>query len=175
MAKSKRVYRSYDHKPGQFMVYWIYDRSCTSPERHGYVGVTGSPKREIPRAMHRFRVTTFKILLRGSKKKCYDLENKLRPKFNIGWNQQVGGFGSGQGGKGLPKSKLHRQRIAKSTKRRWSDPKSRKVQSIAVKKGLRDIDRTGKKNAMYGRKHSAKTKAKISASQRARLLSLVLS
>lgn len=122
---AKRVYRRYDLDEDECLVYWIYDDTCSSPKRHGFVGQTSSPKREILRARKRFKVTKFKILFRGTREECLAVEAKLRPRPGIGWNPHAGGFMHGEGGADVPKPIPQREKMATASKARYAKRKPR--------------------------------------------------
>jgi hypothetical protein len=124
---AKRPYRRYDQSPDdeEHLVYWVYDRRCTSPERDGYVGCTSSAKRQIPRAMKRFNATLFRILFRGTREEALALESKLRPRPGIGWNTAAGGFAYGNGLADVPKPIKQREKMADTATDRYADRKPR--------------------------------------------------
>jgi hypothetical protein len=125
---AKRPYRRYDQSPDDedgYLVYWVYDRRCTSPERDGYIGCTSSAKRQIPRAMERFNVTQFRILFRGTQDECLAVESKLRPRPGIGWNIAAGGSRYGNGLADVPKPITQRERMADTATSRYADRKPR--------------------------------------------------
>jgi hypothetical protein len=150
----------------RWVVYWLYDETCTNPELHGYIGATGRFWARI--GMHkksgRFASKHFeiKILYRSSNRQaCLAYEKQLRPHPDIGWNIHIGGFQKGGGGKGIPKSPEHRAKQREAALRRYADPAERKRTQRAVKKAFKTIDRSGANNAMFGRKQSEETKRKI--------------
>lgn len=127
---AKRPYRrydisKYDDDDDRFIVYWIYNRGCASPDRDGYVGFTGSPKREIKRALERFNCTQFKILFRGSRDECLAVEMGLRPKPGIGWNVGAGGSPYGGGLAGVAKPISQREKMSETASDRYADRKPR--------------------------------------------------
>jgi hypothetical protein len=87
-------------------LYWIYDDSwtdhgfpCPDVTRDGYVGVTDDPYRRIEKQHkknRRFpRGFSCHVLLVGTREYCHEIERRLRPWYNIGWNVAPGGPGSG--------------------------------------------------------------------------------
>lgn len=93
-----------------YVVYWLFDDTCTDPATDGYVGSTG---RLIERISNQMRnpalpiggAVKFKILFRGNKRACLTVEGRLRPVPGIGWNEGPGV--SGHGRRGKPR-RLHR-------------------------------------------------------------------
>lgn len=148
------------------VVYWLFDEHCVCIWRHGYIGVTV----RWPHRMHRHRCETEsdflpdnfqgKVLFRGHIKECLALETQLRPRAGIGWNRFPGGL-SGHASKGIAKSPEHREKIRQAALRRYADPAEHERTSRAAKLGLKNIDRSGAKNAMFGQHHSEQTKQKI--------------
>jgi len=75
-------------------LYWLYDKRCVDPWRHGYIGVSRYIKIRIAR--HR-RYSAFpknwklKILFQGTVEECRKLEREMRPQEYIGWNRCIGG------------------------------------------------------------------------------------
>lgn len=97
-------------KEGQFCVYWIRAPHHSDPLSEGYVGVSKSPSRRWRH--HNWRKRTKRhdnpilsnaiekytwdglikqVLVIGSEKYCYELEAKIRPSVEMGWNVNVGG------------------------------------------------------------------------------------
>ena len=88
-------------------VYWIRDKSHTDITREGYVGVSKEFEKRIKTHLKRIETKehgNYKLIENFSNKiiidavvisnedNCYDLEFKLRPSNNIGWNINAGGF-----------------------------------------------------------------------------------
>jgi len=109
----------------QFLVYWLFDRTCTDPRIHGYIGATSRLSSRLN--THRYnrhvpRYFKWKILFQGSKEECLAYELKLRPNLNIGWNRKKGGYihtdetylKISKALKGHPKSPEWREKIAQS-------------------------------------------------------------
>lgn len=147
------------------VVYWLYDDRCICYFRHGYIGVTVSWPRRLWR--HRAESSAFlpsdfegKVLFRGHIKECLALEQQLRSTAGIGWNRYPGGR-SGTASKGLPKSPEHKAKIRAAAFERWKDREARVAQSAAVKRGLKNVDRTGANNANFGKQTSEETKQKM--------------
>lgn len=97
-------------KEGQFCVYWIRAPRHSDPLSEGYIGVSKSPKRRW--YYHNWRKRTKRhdnpilsnaiekytwdglikqVLVIGSEKYCYELEAKIRPSVEMGWNVNAGG------------------------------------------------------------------------------------
>lgn len=150
------------------VVYWLYDEQHdVCPWRHGYIGISERWSRRLIRHKsgphYRAKNVTWRILFIGTKAECLMLEQKLRPHLRIGWNQAFGGETTGAGTRGLAKSPEWRAAMSEAAKRRYADPAERKRMSIAVKKGLKGIDRSGPNNSRFGIATSEETKAKIRA------------
>lgn len=134
MAKTtKRIFRKYDHfyttdpDEMEYLVYWIYDRTCKSPNSDGYVGYTNKPARQIKRGLERFNTKQFKILFRGIQEECLAVENKLRPRPNIGWNTATGGFVYGSGMANVPKPIEQRDKMSAAGFARYENKPSFKA------------------------------------------------
>jgi hypothetical protein len=77
------------------VVYWLFDDACRDPATDGYIG---SSQRLLERLVYHLNnpdfpfvpALKFKILFRGSKRECHELEGKLRPVPGIGWNRGTG-------------------------------------------------------------------------------------
>jgi hypothetical protein len=76
------------------VLYWLFDKTCTDPWKHGYIGIS---KRRAQRLWRHKRggqwPKGFKhiILFIGSDDACTTLENIMRPTPRIGWNRAAGG------------------------------------------------------------------------------------
>jgi len=64
-------------------------------------------------------------------------------------------------GRGKPKSPEHREKIRQATIARYRNPAEHEKTSRAVRRALRNIDRSGPNNPMFGCKMSEETKQKI--------------
>jgi hypothetical protein len=159
-----------------WFVYWLYSDHGTNPRLHGYVGVTCSLFRRIwhhhNRGLPAFKV---KILLRGTQDQCLELEKRLRPTQDIGWNTRAGGptyQGNGKSqiidisdtrerGANKPKSAETRAKMRASALARYADPAERSKTQKAVKKAFENIDRSGKNNSRFGKHCSEETKQRM--------------
>ena len=74
------------------------------------------------------------IVFIGSKEECFNKEKELRNKFQIGWNEAIGGIGG---------DRSHKINYSKIQYKGWN------------------YDKTGKNNPFYNKKHSQETKDKI--------------
>lgn len=78
------------------VLYWLRLPEHTDMWSQGYVGVTAHIENRIRSHKHRFKAMWDKIvfqkLVMADKNYCYDLEKKLRPASNIGWNKSEGGY-----------------------------------------------------------------------------------
>jgi hypothetical protein len=139
------------------VVYWIHLEEHKDILKDGYIGVSAktASKRylvhknaakngsEYPvhRAIRKYgEALIVSILVEGPSKYCYEIEAKLRPKFNIGWN-----IASGGGHGGFPLSIESRSKISQA----------RKNFSQETKDKLALIPK------MKGKKHSPETVAKL--------------
>ena len=97
---------SYDVQPqGASIVYWIHRPSHTDMFSEGYIGITnrranrrwGEHKRinnckTLSNALIKYDDVVFDIVLvANTRDYCEQIEHKLRPHKNIGWNINVGG------------------------------------------------------------------------------------
>lgn len=88
-----------------YSVYWIHHPEHTDMFTQGYVGVTNRYKRRLyehtrqkknyhfKNAINKYGWDTLvkKQLIFADENYCYDIEKKLRPSENIGWNLAIGG------------------------------------------------------------------------------------
>jgi len=149
-----------------WLVYWLFNDHCVCYERHGQIGATKATRLYQRMAQHQQNKRTpkdfqYKIIFRGSQKAALALEARLRPTPYIGWNIGVGGFPNGGGCKGIPKSPEHRAKQRAAALKRYADPKQRELTSRSVKKGLKNIDRSGSNNSRFGKPVSEETKEKM--------------
>lgn len=91
------------------VVYWIHLKEHTDISKEGYVGVTGCFDTRMSR--HYSLTSTFpshfgkairkygwdnlvkEIIFEGLTEECFKKELELRPSFQIGWNEAIGGLG----------------------------------------------------------------------------------
>lgn len=90
------------------VVYWIRNEAMSNYINQGYIGVTKNLKQRLGQHESACRCDTYTyhcdmknailsndyfvdILYKGSRDDCFSIENMLRPKKNIGWNQRHGG------------------------------------------------------------------------------------
>ena len=91
------------------VVYWLRLLDHTDPISEGYIGVTSN----LAYRLHRHKTKTIKldthlarailkygwdnivmdVLYTGTNKECFDKEKVMRPNFQIGWNEAIGGLG----------------------------------------------------------------------------------
>lgn len=90
-------------------VYWIHLKEHTDIDTQGYVGVamnfelrmqkhylkTSRGNTHFGRAirLYGWKNLIKTVVFEGSDNDCYALEMQLRPKFQIGWNEAIGGSG----------------------------------------------------------------------------------
>jgi hypothetical protein len=86
-------------------VYWIHHKDHTNIFSQGYIGVSNNPENRwlyhwkyngnehLQRAIKKYgwENLTKEVILIGEKNYCFDLETKLRPNRQIGWNISEGG------------------------------------------------------------------------------------
>jgi hypothetical protein len=84
----------------------------------------------------------------------------MRPTAGIGWNKLPGGQ-FGHAGKGIPKPPEQREKMRQAALTRYADPAEHKRTSKAVKRGLKNVDRSGPNNPRYGKPVSEETKQKM--------------
>jgi hypothetical protein len=91
------------------VVYWIRLEEHFDMNSDGYIGVaidldnrlvrhrsiTSRNDCHFGRAIryHGWKNLLCDVVFSGSDEECYKLENQLRPEFNIGWNEAIGGCG----------------------------------------------------------------------------------
>ena len=77
-------------------LYWIHNKEHTDVCSQGYVGVATDWPRRVRQHRHKFKSiwqdVQMEKLVEADSKYCYDLEKKLRPHRNIGWNLAAGGY-----------------------------------------------------------------------------------
>jgi group I intron endonuclease len=160
-------------------VYWIRKPEHTNILRDGYVGVS---KRFQRRIMEHEKITQNKHLknavnkygwdnlikekiLIGKEDYCLEIESKLRPTDNIGWNLIKGGnkppitrWNLGTKGlvvawnKGKPQPEETKKKVSVGVAKLWQNPEYRKHMSDVHK---------GKSSGKFGKKLSAETIEKI--------------
>lgn len=152
------------------VVYWIHTPDQENIVTEGYVGVC------CRTANHRFnqhrslagRGSTYPIhcairkygdslvvdtVIEGSSEYCYELENKLRPASQIGWNIAIGGK--------APIGAKHTQAVKDAARLRRLGKKA----SEETRAKLSEM-RTGEGNSFFGKTHSEETKSKISEARK---------
>lgn len=150
----------------EWLVYWLFDETCTSRALAGYVGATKATRlyQRLNQHQHNKRIPKdfrYEVIFRGSRKEALALESELRPQAYTGWNIGVGGFPSGGGLKGVSKSPEHREKIRAAALRRYADPAEHERTSKAVKIGIKDRDQSGANNPSFGKRMSEETKQKV--------------
>jgi hypothetical protein len=77
-------------------VYWLHFKEHTDIFNQGYIGVTPNLKKRIREHKFKFKNLWEKIIVKqlviADNDYCYEIEKKLRPQRNIGWNKASGGF-----------------------------------------------------------------------------------
>jgi len=165
------------------VVYWLFDVTCVDPRDSGYVGVTtdlpkrlryhqegrNSAARDLP-ALYSVRV-----LYKGSLAQCLDVEFRLRPRTDIGWNRMKGGthsrtFGERSEetkqkisaalvgvGKGVPKSPAHRAAMRQAQLDAIADDPEKYAAKFAKMRAARALnDHTGINSGPKSEAHKQK-------------------
>ena len=171
-------------------VYWIHHPDHTDMFSQGYIGVSKNAQKRFKQhlekkhnphlvnAIHKYgwdNLVKEQILI-AEEDYCYDIEGKLRPTINIGWNIAVGG--------GVPPTplKVHgegmRQKMSAINKLRLQDPVAREKFAKArlgltswnkgQKASLETVEKQriahlGKPSGKKGKATSAETIAKLKA------------
>lgn len=80
------------------VLYWLHLPNEADVFTQGYVGVASDMTTRLRSHKHRFKHIWDKVVVTqlavSTKEYCFDLEKKLRPKRNIGWNKSIGGKGN---------------------------------------------------------------------------------
>jgi hypothetical protein len=140
------------HKDLGCVVYWLHDRNCECPWRHGYIGISARWEKRLKEHRYSkrwpedFQAT---ILFRGTEEECFALEMQFRPNHGIGWNPARGGNNNGRtlgykhsdasranvskALRGRKKSEGWRRKLAAANKGKTRSPESRAKQSAAAK------------------------------------------
>lgn len=172
----------------EYCVYWIHRPEHTDIRKDGYVGVTKRFKRrlvehsKLSENRHlKFAITKYgwdnlvkeKVLI-AEEDYCLDIEFKLRPENNVGWNLVKGGgmppisrwnLGKKCGApwnKGIAWSEEKRKEISDGVKKLWNDDQYREHMSKVHK---------GQISPMTGKKHSEETLKRMSESKLSKKLS----
>ena len=78
------------------ILYWLHLPEHNDMFTQGYVGVASDFVKRMRCHKHRFKSIWDKIIAQplviSTKETCFDLEAKLRPSRNIGWNKSCGGY-----------------------------------------------------------------------------------
>lgn len=100
------------NKAQNSVVYWIHRPCHTDMTTEGYVGITKDPvsrwaehkrkaktngKAKVYKAMKKYADVQFDVILIGDRAYCEEIEIKLRPQHEIGWNIAIGGEDSTKG------------------------------------------------------------------------------
>ena len=91
------------------VVYWIHLPEHSDPCVDGYVGVAENFSTRLQRhfqitsrmdthfaraiRLYGWKNLVKEVIFTGTSKECYVKEAELRPNFQIGWNEAIGGFG----------------------------------------------------------------------------------
>ena len=159
-------------------VYWIRQQDHTDIFSQGYVGISKNIKVRLAQHLRRDENLVLKkaikdygwenlsksVVLISETDYCLDIERKLRPVTNVGWNIAIGGGhppshkgktfkrGVAPWNKGKKMSEETRERISKAAKEQWQRLGMRELLSNAKK---------GKPSHRKGIKHTPKTIEKM--------------
>jgi NUMOD3 motif-containing protein len=148
-----------------YVVYWLFDETCKSRKKHGYIGVTCQLKIRI--SNHRKRQTRkflYRVIFKGTKEECLAYEKRLRPTINIGWNTAVGG------NSGYLSPQWYEATKASWKNGRVSGMTGKKHSSETIRKMKAARHKMEKENRVYrggngGHRHTEETKAKLRAAR----------
>jgi hypothetical protein len=77
------------------VLYWLHFNNEADVFTQGYVGVASNIAKRLRSHKHRFKSIWEKVVVQqlvvSTQEYCFNLEQKLRPKRNIGWNKSTGG------------------------------------------------------------------------------------
>lgn len=77
-------------------VYWLHFPEHEDFLTQGYIGAASNIQARLRSHKHKFKAIwdkiVVKILVEADIDYCFDLEKKIRPTRNIGWNKAAGGF-----------------------------------------------------------------------------------
>ena len=174
-------------------VYWIRCKDHIDMTRQGYIGVSKNFNIRFTQHSKCTQNQHFKFaiqkygwdnlvktqILIAEKDYCLDIERKLRPVDNIGWNITAGGgkppsaignkykLGIPAWNKGIPLSSETKEKLSKAHLGQSAWNKGKKSDTPAWNKGITQSDETKAKISLRkkGVKLSDKTKAKMSAAR----------
>jgi hypothetical protein len=138
----------------EYVVYWLFDETCVTPEHDGYVGVTQNLKRRTREHRRRGRFPPFKTkaLNHGTRDECLAIERSLRPGGALGWNAIVGGVCNYDD---VNSAAANKKKSIAATKR-WADPEFRRN----YKPGAHD--HRGENNPRFGKPVTEEARRNIS-------------
>lgn len=166
-------------------VYWIKSKDHSDILTEGYIGFTSKTVADRIKS-HKFNYKKFSrdgksggclklyseiknsggwleleivTLLEGSKEYCLDIENKLRPNENIGWNVRVGG----------DNQVMFKREVSSETRRKLVEVRKTWVMSQETKDRL-SIERQGDGNPRFGVKPWEQVSADLITWQNAHLV-----
>lgn len=117
------------NKAQNSVVYWIHRPCHTDMTTQGYIGITKHPDRRwqehrlnaknngkatIYKAMKKYADVQFDVILIGDRAYCEEIEIKLRPQHEIGWNIAIGGEDATKGATLKSQQTYLSRRIAKA-------------------------------------------------------------
>lgn len=167
-------------------VYWIRCADHTDMFSQGYIGVSKNVQRRFVEHQRKTENAHLKSailkygwgalikteILIADEDYCLDIEAKLRPGKNIGWNLTAGGgrppiltgshpwlLGKPSKNKGLKRSDETRRKISAATKLSMQNPERREINRQLL---------LGKPSLAKGLRHTDETRAKMSRAQRGR-------
>lgn len=166
-------------------IYWIKSKDHTDFLTQGYIGYTSKTVADRAKS-HKFNYKRFILdgksggclklyseiksignwsqvdmitLLEGSEEYCLDIEYKLRPNENIGWNVRVGG----------DKQVMFKREVSSETKRKLAEVRKTWVMSEETKVRLSN-ERQGEGNPRFGSKPWEQKTADLVTWQHAHLI-----
>jgi predicted GIY-YIG superfamily endonuclease len=109
-------------------LYWVHLPEHKDMFNQGYIGISKNIKARYSshkgNKSHKYLTEAFKnykdkitvtTILKGTREYCLEIENKLRPEKNIGWNDQIGG-GDPPSHKGKAKSESWKKLMSDTKK-----------------------------------------------------------
>ena len=130
------------------VVYWIHRPCHTDMTSEGYIGITTNPVRRwqehrlnakkngkatIYKALKKYDDVQFDVILIGNRKYCEEIEIKLRPKTEIGWNIAIGGEDATKGAT-LKSQQTYRQRRLANAAYYWHKAEMKLLRSLHSQK-----------------------------------------
>lgn len=134
-----------------YVVYWLCDENCCSPQNSGYIGISKALSRRLQEHKRTGRFpdsVQVLILFSGSQDECLTLERSLRPHIGIGWNLARGGLDG------------HRYGLCDASRQKLSRALTGKKRKPFSAEHLANMSKANK-----GKRLSLETRQKMSASR----------